>query len=170
MSGDNLILIGMPSAGKSTIGVLAAKAYGMDFLDTDILLQARQGRKLQDLIDREGLAEFLRMEEAAILSLEVGHTVIATGGSVVYSETAMKHLSALGQVIWLEVGIDELERRLGNAASRGIAMRPGQTLAGLHAERGPLYGRYANAKLRWTEGNLMEDMVIQLGKFLYERE
>jgi len=170
MSGDNLVLIGMPSAGKSTIGVLAAKAFGMDFLDTDILLQARQGRRLQDLIDQDGLEAFLRMEEAAILSLEVGHTVIATGGSVVYAEAAMRHLAELGPIVWLDVGIEELERRLGNAHARGIAMQPGQTLAGLYAERRPLYERHAGGKLRWSEGDLMEDMVVRLQMFLSERE
>ncbi len=169
MDGGNLVLIGMPSAGKSTVGVLAAKEFGMDFLDTDILVQARQGKRLQALIDQDGLAAFLHMEEAAILSLHAGNTVIATGGSVVYSSAAMAHLRRLGTVVWLEVDLGEIKRRLGDAAARGIAMRPGQTLSELYLERNLLYAAYADGTIHWTEGKAMEDMVVQLRPFLPER-
>jgi shikimate kinase len=160
--GLNLVLIGMPSAGKSTIGVLLAKASGMDFLDTDILVQSRHGKRLQDIINDAGLEAFLKLEESVILSLDVSDTVIATGGSVVYSEAAMRSLKKSGRVVYLDVGIRELERRLGNAAMRGIAMRPGQSLASLFEERKPFYERHADATFIWTDGDSLEDMVARL--------
>lgn len=159
---SNLVLIGMPSAGKSTIGVLLAKALGMDFLDTDILFQSRYGKKLQTLIDENGLKTFLRMEEAVVLSLNARHTVIATGGSVIYSESAMRFLKKGGRVIHLDVPLYELERRLSDAALRGIAMHPGQSLNSLYEERMPLYEWHADATIRWTDGAALEDMVAGL--------
>ena len=158
----NLILTGMPSAGKSTLGVLAAKALGMDFIDTDILLQSRLGERLQPYIDRHGIEAFLKREEEAVLAFAEEGTVVATGGSVVYSEAAMAHLQASGLVVYIEVPLAELERRLGDAAARGIAMRPDQTLADLYAERCPLYERHAGVTLRWKEGDAMADMVARL--------
>ena len=144
---DNLILIGMPSAGKSTLGVLAAKALGMDFIDTDILLQTLAGHRLQEIMDSVGLTGFLEMEAAAVQTLAPARTVIATGGSVVYDEHAMRHLQRLGRVVYLSVPFAEIERRLGDAATRGIARQPGQSLWELYLERAPLYERYAEITL-----------------------
>lgn len=161
-TGTNLVLIGMPSAGKSTVGVLAAKALGMDFLDTDILLQTLQGAQLQTLIDRYGLTRFLQMEAEAVRTLDPTRTVIATGGSVVYAQDAMLHLKRIGRIVYLEVPLAELERRLGDASSRGIARREGQTLKELYAERIPLYERYADITVPFREGMGLADVVAQL--------
>ena len=163
-AGTNLILIGMPSAGKSTVGVLAAKVLGMGFLDTDILLQTLQGEQLQTLIDRHGLHRFLELEADAIRTLAPTRTVIATGGSVVYAQDAMHHLKRIGRLVYLEVPLAELERRLGDASSRGIARRDGQTLQELYAERIPLYQCYADLTISYREGMGMADVVEQLRK------
>lgn len=158
----NLVLIGMPSAGKSTLGVLVAKALGMDFLDTDILLQARSGTRLQTLMDRHGRASFLKLESDAVLSVDVEGTVVATGGSVVYAESAMVHLKRNAFTVYLEVPLEEVVRRLGDASTRGIALRPGQALADLFAERVPLYERYADAVLPFSVGTSMQEMALRL--------
>ncbi len=141
--GRNIVLIGMPGVGKSTVGVLLAKAAGMDFLDTDVLIQARQGRSLQEIIDADGLAALCEIEQRHVLSLAASGCVIATGGSVVYSPAAMAHLAAGGAIIHLALELELLERRLSDLATRGVVMAKGETLAELYAERMPLYRRYA---------------------------
>lgn len=140
----NIILIGMPGSGKSTLGVLLAKALGRRFVDTDLLIQEREGRLLQDIIDNDGIEKFLQIEEQVLLSVDVEHAVIATGGSVVYEPKAMAHLSQLGTVVYLKLGYKALARRLGNLEKRGVVLRPGQTLRMLYDERVPLYEKYAN--------------------------
>ena len=140
----NLILIGMPGAGKSTIGVLVAQYAHLGFLDTDLLLQAREGRSLQEIVDQEGYLGMRAAEERLILSLDCQNHVIATGGSVVYSEAAMQHLGSLGQIIFLHLPLEELLPRLTDLDTRGLVRRPGQSLADLYAERLPLYRRYAH--------------------------
>ena len=140
----NIVLIGMPGCGKSTVGVLLAKALGMAFLDTDIVLQAQEGRLLQSLLDEIGIDAFLRREEEAILTVDAKDTVIATGGSVVYEQQAMRHLHACGKVVYIALPYEEIERRLSNLATRGVALRPGQTLRDLYDERTPLYERAAD--------------------------
>ena len=160
----NLILIGMPSAGKSTLGVLAAKALGMDFLDTDILLQTLQGNRLQALIDEHGLSRFLEMEAQAVLSLSTNRTVIATGGSVVYDEKAMAHLKSLGRVVYLAVPIEVLEHRLSDLPTRGVARQEGQTLQALYKERTPLYERYADVVLWITPDMDMQTAACRLAE------
>lgn len=151
---DSIILIGMPGAGKSTAGVLAARAMAMSFVDTDILIQERAGRTLHDIIRDEGMDCFLRMEERAVLSLDVRHAVIATGGSVVYSRPAMEHLSALGTILYLHATPSALERRIKNITTRGIVMAPGVTLNDLYRERDALYRRYAGHVLDCTAWDL----------------
>lgn len=146
MRASAIVLIGMPGVGKSTIGVLLAKELGMDFVDTDIALQRRCGLRLQDLIEQEGFDEFCRIEEQVILDLHPAERIIATGGSVVYRDKAMRHLKALGSVLWLRASLDELKQRLKNLSSRGIARRPGQSLENLFRERATLYQTYAD----WT--------------------
>ncbi|NBI09813.1 shikimate kinase [Colidextribacter sp. OB.20] len=141
---DNIILTGMPGSGKSTIGVLLAKALGMGFLDVDLIIQEREGALLQEILDRRGTAAFLDVEEQAVLTLDCRHTVIAPGGSAMCREGAARHLSGLGPVVYLNVPLEELERRIRNLSQRGIAMEPGQTLADVLALRDPLYRKYAD--------------------------
>ncbi len=143
-AGQNIILIGMPGVGKSTVGVLLAKAAQRQFLDTDLVLQARAGRTLQEVIDQDGLEAFLRLEEQCILSLDLTDHVIATGGSVIYSEPAMRHLKETGLVIHLDLPIFLLEQRLSNLDVRGVVMPPGWTLSRLAQQRLPLYRRWAD--------------------------
>jgi len=133
----------MPGVGKSTVGVLLAKAMGRDFLDTDVLIQAREGRALQDIIDTEGLKALCQIEQRYVLSLKAGGCVIATGGSVVYSPQAMAHLASGGVIVHLELELDLLEGRLRNLATRGVVMERGQSLADLYGQRMPLYRKYA---------------------------
>lgn len=141
---SNIVLIGMPGCGKSTVGVLLAKALGMHFADTDVVFQAREGRKLQRIIDEIGIDGFLKKEEEVILDFSAENTVIATGGSVVYGERAMKHLHENGVVVYLRLPYAEIERRLSNLATRGVTLREGQSLLDLYQERIPLYEKEAD--------------------------
>lgn len=150
----NIVLIGMPGAGKSTVGVVLAKSLGMRFIDTDILIQERTGRMLQAILDEDGPEGFRRIEEETVLSLHAEHAVIATGGSVVCSEAAMVHLKAGGVVVYLEVSYDEMERRIKNITTRGIVLLPGQSLRGMYDERVPLYERYADLIVASSGGDL----------------
>jgi shikimate kinase len=143
----NICLIGMPSCGKSTVGVLLAKASGLNFVDTDVVIQAREGRSLQTLIAEEGLAGFREIEERAVLALDVSAHVIATGGSVIYSEAGMAHLKAGGVVVYLDRPLDVIRQHVGDTGRRGVVMRPGQTLDALYAERQPLYERWADVRI-----------------------
>ncbi len=140
---DNVVLIGMPGAGKSTVGVVLAKTLGYDFIDTDILLSTQRGKPLQKILEDVGLEGFLALEGALGASLFCRRTVIATGGSMVFSPEAMAHLSAIGDIVYLEVPYPELERRIQNITTRGIAFAPGETLKELYAHRQPLYRKYA---------------------------
>lgn len=140
----NIILTGMPSCGKSTLGVILAKILGMNFMDTDILIQEVEKRKLQDIIDSEGMEAFLEVEERVLSSVDVTNTVIATGGSAVYSEKAMNNLKKGGDVVYIRLTLEEIEKRLHNITTRGIAMKPGETLADLYNFRAPMYEKYAD--------------------------
>jgi len=140
---SNIVLIGMPGAGKSTVGVILAKTLGYDFIDTDILLSREHGKPLQKLLEDVGLEAFLQLEGELGARLSCENTVIATGGSMVLSETGMRHLGAIGDVVYLEVPYEELERRIKNITTRGITFGPGETLADLFRSRKPLYERYA---------------------------
>ena len=157
----NVVLIGMPGCGKSTVGVLLAKALGMNFIDTDVILQAREGRLLQRMIDEDGIDAFLRREEEAVLSLTCDNTVIATGGSVVYGKRAIAHLRENGTLVYIELPYGRIEGRLGNLATRGVTLRPGQTLQGLYDERTPLYERAADIVLH-TDGLSIEQTLAAL--------
>lgn len=140
----NLVFIGMPSAGKSTVGVIVAKKRGMSFIDTDVFLQTQQGRLLQDIINQEGIETFLEIEEKTIISLICENTVIATGGSVVYSEEAMKHLKQNSIIVYLYINMETVNKRLNNIKTRGVVLSPGQTLEEIYDERKPLYEMYAD--------------------------
>ncbi len=152
----NLIFIGMPSSGKSTIGVIVAKHLGMSFVDTDVILQTQQNRRLQDIINTEGIERFLEIEENTILSLDLSNTVIATGGSAIYSEKAMKHLKANGRVIYLNINMKTVTRRLRNIKTRGVVLSPGQTLEGIYNRRKPLYEKYADITIDSSENTIDE--------------
>lgn len=143
----NIILIGMPGSGKSTVGQILAKELGWSFADTDALVEARQGRTLQAIVDTVGPGGVLEAESREARNLDCRNTVIATGGSMVYSEAAMRALHQLGTVIWLDVPLATLGERVGDGTNRGLAMRPGQDLGDLAAERLPLYRRYADIRI-----------------------
>ncbi|MBQ3386987.1 MAG: shikimate kinase [Eggerthellaceae bacterium] len=143
---SNLILIGMPSAGKSTVGVVLAKMLGMDFLDGDLLIQRQEGATLPQLIDELGPEGFLMVENRVLSGVACENTVIATGGSAVYSEEAMAHLRELGRIIYLRISYDEMARRLGDIHQRGVVMRKGagMSLRDMYEERLPLYDAWAD--------------------------
>lgn len=141
---NNITLIGMPGAGKSTIGVVLAKVLGYQFLDSDLLIQKQEKRRLSEIIEEEGYQGFQDVENRVNASIEAENTVIATGGSVVYCEEAMEHLKSIGTVVYLKLSLDALSKRLGNLKGRGVLLKEGQTLAGLYDERTPLYEKYAD--------------------------
>ncbi len=148
---SNLVLIGMPAVGKSTAGVLLAKRLSKSFIDTDVLIQAEHGMSLRELMDRDGIDGFRRAETECVLAIgRCDNTVISTGGSVVYSEAAMKHLGSLGTIVFLDTDVGELERRIGDLDRRGVVRAPGQSLRELHAERLPLYRRHAEVTVDCT--------------------
>ncbi len=144
MSGKNIVLIGMPGAGKSTIGVVVAKRLGYRFLDSDLVIQETYGKLLHELITEYGVEGFWQLENDVNGSLDVERTVIATGGSVCYEEEAMTHLSKVGTVVYLQLSYETLKERLGDLNARGVTMRPGQDLQDLYEERLPLYEKYAH--------------------------
>ncbi len=140
----NIILIGMPGAGKSTVGVVLAKKAGFAFLDSDLLIQSRKGKLLHELISEEGVEGFWKTEEAVNLSIETDRTVIATGGSAIYGARAMEHFKKLGTVVYLKLSCEEITKRLGDLCERGVTLREGQSLSDLYRERVPLYEKYAD--------------------------
>lgn len=139
----NYILIGLPTAGKSTLGVVLAKTLGYDYIDTDLLIQKREGCRLEETIRRKGDEAFLDIEAAVCTGLEAAHTVIATGGSVIYRAHAMEHLKRLGTVIYLRISLETLLERLHDAEGRGVVLRDGQSVEDLYHERIRLYEQYA---------------------------
>lgn len=144
---DNYILIGMPGAGKSTIGVLLAKALGYEFIDTDLVIQQREGKLLKEIIAQEGNAGFKKIEEEVNASIETDQSVIAPGGSAIYSEKAMRHFKEIGTVIYLKLGFQSVKHRLGNLKARGVVLEQGQTLYDLYCERVPIYEKYADVSV-----------------------
>jgi len=140
----NIILIGMPGAGKSTVGVVLAKKLGYRFLDSDLLIQERHGKLLHELLEEHGREGFLAIENTVNASIDTQGSVIATGGSAVYGEQAMEHLRKIGTVVYLKLSYEEIEDRLGDLTSRGVVLQPGQSLKELYAERVPLYEKYAH--------------------------
>lgn len=147
----NITLIGMPASGKSMVGVLLAKRLGMDFIDGDLLIQKEQKRLLKEIIEQEGLEQFLQIESKIHENLQVDNAVIAPGGSVIYGEKAMKHLQSLGTIVYLKVSYEEIQKRLGNLKERGVALKDGMTLKDLYNERIPLYEKYADITVDESE-------------------
>lgn len=163
MNKSNIVLIGMPGAGKSTLGVILAKTMKMPFIDTDILIQQREDRTLQDIINMDGIKEFLEVEKKAILEIRAEGHVIATGGSVVYSQAAMEHLKENGIIVYLKLEYEEIEQRVRNIKTRGIAMEKNQSLYHLFKERAPLYQRYADMTIDCS-GKNDETLIDELKK------
>jgi shikimate kinase len=155
---ENIILIGMCGVGKSTVGVLLAKALSRYFLDTDVYIQALENKGLQEIIDEKGLEEFCRIEEAHILAIDIKDAVIATGGSVIYSDRAMKHLAKSGVIVHLDLDYGLIEKRLANLDCRGVVMAKGQTLKNLYNKRHPLYQKYADITI--SCGTMSHDEVV----------
>ena len=158
---DNIILIGMPGCGKSTVGVVLAKCLGYHFLDSDLVIQEETGRLLHEIISEEGLDGFLQVENDVNSRIEAKHCVIATGGSVIYGKEAMEHLKQIGTVVYLQLSCEEINRRLGDLKQRGVALKDGQTLEELYAERVPLYEKYADVIL-FCEGKRIRQIVSDL--------
>ena len=140
----NVVLIGMPGAGKSTIGVILAKVLGKDFIDADLVIQKKEGRLLREIIEQEGPDGFLAVEERVNAGICPDAAVIATGGSVVYGQRAMEHLGRIGAIVYLKLSYPAVESRLRDIRGRGVVLRNGQTLLDLYQERAVLYERYAD--------------------------
>ncbi len=168
MTMDNVTLIGMPGAGKSTVGVLLAKSLISDFTDTDLIIQNREKSSLVDIISSRGTDYFIKLEENTILSCDFHNTVIATGGSAVYGEKAMKKLSENSVIIYLKVRLSELIKRLGDITTRGIAMDNNMGIPELFSERTPLYEKYAHITVDCTEIT-PEECVNEIIKKLSEK-
>lgn len=162
---SNIILIGMPAAGKSTIGVLLAKTMLKGFVDTDLTIQSRYGCGLCDIIDKEGTDAFLKIENEIICQENYINCVVATGGSAVYGEEAMSHLKNDGTTVYLEISLDEIKKRIGNITTRGVAMKNGTTLDELYRERLPLYNKYADITIN-CESKTAEEIVTEIAERL----
>lgn len=157
----NIVLIGMPGVGKSTAGVILAKVLGYQFVDVDLLIQQEEGRLLSEIIEQDGIDGFIGVENRVNSNLDVSKSVISTGGSVVYGEEAMKHLSEIGTIVYLQLPYRSISRRLGNIKSRGVVLREGQTLKDLYNERVPLYEKYAHITIDET-GLGIEQTVLRI--------
>ena len=163
----NIVLIGMPGSGKSTVGVVLAKMLGLHFLDSDLVIQETEGKLLSEIIEEKGPDGFLAVEDRVNAGLQCEKTVIATGGSAVFGANAMAHLKEIGTVVYLKLSYEELTTRLGNLKGRGVVLRDGQTLKDLYDERIPLYEKYADVIVD-AEGydieGLMDEVVHELQK------
>ncbi|WP_193164691.1 shikimate kinase [Microbulbifer hainanensis] len=160
----SVVLIGMPGAGKSTLGVLLAKELALDFVDTDVLIQLREGKTLQEIMNESDYLNLRRIEGEVIAAADLPNHVIATGGSAVYSEEGMANLRRFGPVVFLNCSADELRRRIHNYESRGIAKAPGQSFAELFAERQALYRQYADISVDCDGRNLQQVLDQVLGQ------
>ena len=161
----NISLIGMPGVGKSTAGILLAKALSWNFLDTDVVIQVAEERSLQQIVQSEGLERFTSIEQRHVMSLDRRQCVIATGGSVVYGPAGMEHLKSLGLVVHLDLPIWLLEKRMAGLNGRGPVIAPGQTLPGIHQQRDPLYRHYADTTVDCI-GRNHEQVVDELIRLL----
>lgn len=155
---DNIILIGMPAVGKSTVGVVVAKRLGYKFIDADILIQEETGKLLREIIAEKGIEGFLEVEDDVNARLDVEKTVVSPGGSVVYCENAMKHYKEIGKVLYLKVSYETISKRLGNATKRGVVLKDGQTLEDLYNERIELFEKYADITVE-EDGFSLEETI-----------
>lgn len=153
---NNIILIGMPGAGKSTIGVVLAKKLGYRFLDSDLVIQEQTGKLLYQLIEERGEAGFLMLENEINSHIDVEQTVIATGGSAIYGQEAMAHFHKIGQVVYLQLPFKDVEQRLGDLHKRGVVLKEGYTLKDLYEERTPLYEKNADITIACSKKELRQ--------------
>ena len=160
MARTNLVLIGMPASGKSTVGVILAKVIGYDFIDTDILIQKAEKKRLSQIIEEVGVDGFLEVENRVNASVEADRCVIATGGSAVYGEEAMRHFKKIGHIMYLKTDFETINKRLKNIKKRGVALKKGQTLRDLYDERVVLYEKYADTVIEETGD--AEDVVVKI--------
>ena len=158
---NNLILIGMPGVGKSTVGVVLAKKLGYGFVDSDLVIQEKLKRLLHEIIESEGIDGFIQIENQINASLEVKHSIVATGGSAVYGPEAMDHFHNLGTVIYLKLSYESIQNRLGDLKERGVVLRENQTLLDLYNERTPLYEKYADLVMD-CEDKMIREIVKEL--------
>ena len=166
---NNITLIGMPGVGKSTIGVVLAKVLGYQFLDSDLLIQKQEKRKLHQIIAQEGNDGFQAIENRVNASIEAEETVIATGGSVVYCQEAMEHLKSIGNIIYLKLSLESLSKRLGDLKGRGVLLKDGQTLKDLYEERVPLYEKYADITID-EDGKDLDESLRAILEIIHIRE
>ncbi|HIZ07823.1 MAG TPA: shikimate kinase [Candidatus Eubacterium avistercoris] len=164
----NIILIGMPGVGKSTIGVILAKVLGYQFLDADLLIQKSEGKLLKDIIAEKGTEGFIQVENRVNSRIEAENAIIATGGSAVYGKEAMEHLKSIGTVVYLKQSLSVLEKRLRNIRNRGVVLKKGQTLKDLYRERTALYEKYADVTVD-EYGLDIEETVQAVQKALEQR-
>ena len=162
---NNVILIGMPAVGKSTVGVVVAKRLGYKFVDTDILIQEEEGRLLREIIEEKGIHGFLEIEYRVNAGVDVENTVISPGGSVVYCENAMEHYKKIGTVVYLQVSFETINKRLKNAKGRGVVLKEGQTLKDLYDERVRLFEKYAEVTVS-EDGLNLEETIEEVLKTL----
>lgn len=160
---NNIVLIGMPSSGKSTVGVILAKTLGVGFVDTDLLIQQREGRLLQEIINSDGIEHFLDCERDAVLSLDCDNSLIATGGSVIFRDEAMQKLRKNGKIVYLDVSLQTVLERLNNIQTRGVAVKKGETIEDLYKERLPFYQHYADITIE-ADGLSTEETVSAILK------
>lgn len=162
---SNIILVGMPGCGKSTVGVILAKTLGLDFVDTDLIICKKEGSTLQKIIEEQGLEYFEKTECEVGSVLDVTDTVVATGGSMVLYEDAMEHLKSTGKVVFIDVDLPELERRITNITTRGITFKAGETLRDVYNFRREYYKKYADITVKISDSALeetVEKIVSQL--------
>ncbi len=164
---NNVILVGMPGAGKSTIGVLLAKVLGYEFIDSDLVIQSKEGKLLRDIIAEKGQEGFLKIEENVNCSLKPDKAVIATGGSAIYSEKAMQHFKRIGTVIYIKLSCKNLQERLGNIVRRGVVLKENQTFEDLYEERCPLYEKYADIIVEMENNTIEKSLDLIVEKILH---
>ena len=163
----NIVLLGMPGSGKSTVGVLLAKRRGKRFVDTDLLIQEQEGRLLSEIIKEEGIDRFIEIENRVNAAVVAENSVIAPGGSAIYGAEAMEHFKEIGEIVYLKLSYRSVARRLGDLTKRGVVFRPGQSLKELYKERCPLYEKYADYVVECDGkeiGEALEAVRLQIGK------
>lgn len=166
---NNIILIGMPGVGKSTVGVVLAKNLGYHFMDSDLVIQQKTGKLLHEIISQEGLDGFLAVEEEINASIETNRTIIATGGSAIFGKQAMEHFKQIGTIVYLKLSCEEIESRLGDLKERGVAMKKGETLQDIYKLRTPLYEQYADYILD-CENKAIREIVAEMRTIFLKKE
>ncbi len=160
----NIILIGMPGVGKSTIGVVLAKRLGYQFEDSDLIIQNQTGQLLHEIITERGIDGFVQLENDVNAGLDLNQTILATGGSAIYGEGAMKHFASIGKVVYLKLPFEELSERLGDLTERGVVLKENQTLEDLLIERSPYYEKYADVTIE-CKGKEIRTIVEEIGEW-----